>query len=791
MRAALTTKPLLAGDHDPPASRAALTAQQPPAARSALVEQQADSPLNELVAAAATGSTITVPAGTYHGLLLIDKPLTLIAGGDVTIDAGGAGDAVRIVAPDVTFRGFHVCGTGVSLDEQNTGISALAPRGVIEHNVLDDVLLGITLNSAPGTIVRDNRIAGKPLALPRRGDGIRLWNSPGAIIERNLVDGVRDLVVWYSTGVRLRDNVVSNSRYGMHFMYASDSVMERNQLRDNSVGAFLMYTRDITLRQNVLELNRGPSGYGVGLKDVDGFTMEENYVVLNRVGMYIDNSPSRADIDHEIHRNVIAFNDVALSLLPAVQHNRFRENNFIDNVEQISICGGGQLRSNEFSYGGRGNFWSDYVGYDANGDGVGDVPYRAMSLFENLMDRDPQMRLFLYSPAQQAIELAAKAFPIMQPEPKITDAAPLTRPIGLAFAPAQAGSLGGANWWPAAVLGVAALLGAAFRRFGRSRVRSEDRRIGPPCPTATAARRDGARDRRECADSILTTRNLRKRFGRHVAVDGLNLDVCGGDAVALWGGNGAGKTTIIKCLLGLHRWQGEIRIGGFDARRHGKSARRLVGYVSQELAFHDDLSARETARFYAQLKHVAVSRADEVLRQVGLAEHARKRVAALSGGMKQRLALAVALLADPPLLLLDEPTSNLDSAARRSFLDLLRDLKRTGKTIVFTTHRPEEVSFLADRVVLLERGRAIGHGDSAVLATATGARMVVRIQLARELHEQAVVLLTSDGFDASRNHSAVLVRVPHDRKAAPIAALTKAGIAVSDFEIESEGDHDR
>ncbi|HMQ14607.1 MAG TPA: nitrous oxide reductase family maturation protein NosD [Phycisphaerae bacterium] len=746
---------------------------------------RADAPtrrdLNALIAAAGPGDVLLLPAGVY-GPATIDKPLTLVAEGRATIDAGGRGDALRVTAPDVTVRGFHIRGTGDSLDQQNAGMVVSAAAARIEDNTLEDVLLGVLLNGAPGTVVRGNTIRGKPLELPRRGDGIRLWNSPDARVEDNVVEGVRDVVVWYSRGVRLTGNHVSNSRYGLHFMYSSDSVVEDNRLSDNSVGVFLMYSHGLVLRRNALEHNRGPSGYGIGLKDMDGLTCEENVVVANRVGLYVDSSPSRVDVTHHFRRNVFAFNDVALALLPAVQRNHFSDNTFMENIEQVAILGGGQLRSNLFTVAGRGNYWSDYAGYDADGDGLGDLQYRAMSLFENLLDREPQLRLFVYSPAQQAIELASRAFPIMRPEPKITDDAPLMSPVMVDFQP-RAAAVGPFASVSTGLLALAGLIVAGLSRtFGRAVAATRNTSVagGAAEPHARVVTTT-CDDARTVAPPVLEITGLQKRFGRHVVVENLSLDVAPGSAVALWGTNGAGKTTIIKCILGLHPHRGTIRVGGIDARRSGPQARRLIGYVSQELSFYDDLTARESVRLFAQLKRVRTPRVEQVLERVGLAEHGGKRVGQLSGGMKQRLALAVALLADPPLLLLDEPTSNLDAAARRSFLELLADLKQAGKTLLFTTHRAEEVAALAERVLVLERGRV--QRDAPPEAIDAGARL--RIPLGPEARESACTLLAEAGFDVSRNGAALYVQVAPSRKAAPLALLARAGIAVENFDLET------
>ena len=767
--------------------------------------------LDALIAEAAPGATVVVPVGTFRGPITIAKSIELIAQPGAIIDAGGVGDAVRITAPDVTFRGFQIRSTGISLDQQNAGIAVAAPRATISDNTLEDVLLGISLNGAAGSSIRGNRIRGKALDLSRRGDGIRVFSSDATVIEGNEVDAVRDVVVWYSSGVRLTSNIVRDSRYGMHFMYANNGVIEDNHLVDNSVGVFLMYSRDVALRRNRLEHNRGPSGYGIGLKDMDGVAAEENTVVGNRVGMYVDNSPSRIDVVQQFHRNVFAFNDVGLAFLPSVQRNQFIDNEFLENIEQVAILGSGELKNNDFTVAGRGNYWSDYAGFDADGDGRGDMPYHARSLFESLIDREPKLRLFLYSPAQQAVELASRAFPIVRPQPKITDAAPLMRPVTIATHAPQTGVGWSLPAVSTALLAISVLLTGTLRRLNgwhggwhgqAARDEAESRetpisRLAVSVDVGATAKRsqpvhssneansvrshDRATPSSAPANEILAIQNLQKRFGRQLAVDSLSLSLAPGQAIALWGTNGAGKTTIIKCILGLHRFQGVIRVGGHDTLREGKSARRLIGYVSQELSFYDDLSALDTARLFAALKRVTRSRAREVLAQVELLEHAGKRVAQLSGGMKQRLALAVALLADPPILLLDEPTSNLDAAARRAFFDLLRGLKAGGKTIVFTTHRAEELAGLADRVIVLERGRVTRDGAACDFATDCRLRISVPAELRTAAHDA----LARAGFDVTRNCTALLVRVPTARNATPIALLAGAGIDVQTFELES------
>jgi nitrous oxidase accessory protein len=144
------------------------------------------------------------------------------------------------------------------------------------------------------------------------------------------------------------------------------------------------------------------------------------------VGVYTDGSPLRPDGRIEFTRNLLAYNDIAVTMLPSTHRNAYSDNVFLENSQQIAVAGEGELVENEWAVDGRGNYWSDYVGYDADRDGIGDVPYTTKSLYENLMDVHPELRLFQLSPAADALDLAAKAFPIFQPQPRMADPRPLT-----------------------------------------------------------------------------------------------------------------------------------------------------------------------------------------------------------------------------------------------------------------------------------------------------------------------------------------------------------------------------
>ena len=260
------------------------------------------------------------------------------------------------------------------------------------------------------------------------GDGIRLWYSSGTKIIDNDISVIRDLVIWWSSNTLIKGNIVEEGRYGLHYMSSNHNRFEDNVFRNNYVGGFLMYSEEIQFYRNRFVSNRGVgTGYGVGFKDLDDVVARDNLITDNRVGIFLDNSPYLVDSWNNISDNVIAFNDIGVSFMPSIRRNAFHENSFVDNDEQVEVRGGGQLAGNEWSSGGSGNYWSDYIGYDEDGDGIGEIPYTSESLFESLIDAKPELRIFVFSPVAKAIELASRAFPVIKPEPKLTDDYPRVR----------------------------------------------------------------------------------------------------------------------------------------------------------------------------------------------------------------------------------------------------------------------------------------------------------------------------------------------------------------------------
>jgi len=395
-----------------------------------------------MIEAAEAGAVVEVPAGVYEGNLVIRKPIVLDGSAGAVFDGLGEGTVIEALADGVTIRGCTIRASGMDVTGEPSGIRVIGANATIESNTIEDALFGIDLREAPDSAIRDNRIACKDLEPGRRGDGIRLWWSHGCVVKGNVIRGSRDMVFWYSENLRIARNTVTDSRYGLHFMYSHDTELTGNELVGNSVGVYLMYSNRITLRGNRMRDNRGASGYGIGLKDCDDIVIEGNALLANRVGVYIDNSPSSIDSTGLFESNMIAFNEIGLLATPNTHDNVFTRNAFIENEEPAATHGRGQLVANAFSREGVGNYWSDYAGFDLNHDGVGDIAYEPRSLFGAMLAKEPNLRLFVHSPAQRAIEFTARALPELRPKPTLVDPAPLVSPPHVELAMANRGGGG-------------------------------------------------------------------------------------------------------------------------------------------------------------------------------------------------------------------------------------------------------------------------------------------------------------------------------------------------------------
>src|SRR5262245_27794127 len=233
---------------------------------------------------------------------------------------------------------------------------------------------------------------------------------------------------------------------------------------------------------------------------------------------------------------------------------------------------------------------------------------------------------------------------------------------------------------------------------------------------------------------MLEVRNLQKRYGDLVAVDGVSLSAGVGQTVGLLGPNGAGKTTTVSIIAGLVRPDaGQVLIEGRPLAGDTDPIKGRIGLVPQDLALYDELSARDNLTFFGSLyglDRATLKRAiAEALELVGLTDRARDKVGTFSGGMKRRLNLCAALLHDPQILLLDEPTVGVDPQSRNAIFDNLETLKQRGKALLYTTHYMEEAERLCDRLIIIDHGRVIADDTLQGLYRLLPARNVLVVEL--------------------------------------------------------------
>ncbi|MFT3684849.1 MAG: ABC transporter ATP-binding protein [Phycisphaerales bacterium] len=270
---------------------------------------------------------------------------------------------------------------------------------------------------------------------------------------------------------------------------------------------------------------------------------------------------------------------------------------------------------------------------------------------------------------------------------------------------------------------------------------------------------------------MITITDLRKSFGRITAVDGLSLRVEPGECFALLGPNGAGKTTTISIATGLLSPDGGSVVIGESAKGGGDprdaQVRRLIGVAPQSIALYDELTAEENLRFFGSVYDLGgaqlSSRVTEVLELVSLADRRKDRISGFSGGMKRRMNLAAALLHDPRVVFLDEPTAGVDPQSRVAIFGIVEHLKKTGVTIVYSTHYMEEVERMCDRVAIVDHGKLLAldtvkgltakhGGESIVVVHRRGKDEPERIKTSDPVHELAAAV-NAGGVDSASIHT--------------------------------------
>lgn len=361
------------------------------------------------------GDVIEVERAVYTERLLIAKPLTLRGLNRPTISGANQGDTIRVTSPDVVMEGLIVRDSGDSLLAQNAGIYIRpgAHRAIVRQCQLTYNLFGLWIEKANDVRIEGNVITGKrDYPSSQRGNGVQLYNTQGARIIGNNIGFVRDaLYIDVSHHAVFSHNKLHHSRYGSHYMNSYYNVWEYNETWMNRGGLALMEVRNQVVRHNRAWHN---TDHGIMLRTIQDSVIEDNIVAGNERGFFI------YDVEYTtIKNNLVINNAVGVHLSAGSTRNTVTGNDFIANQEQVRYVG-----ARDEAWGGdHGNHWSNYLGWDRNADGVGDVPYEANDMVDRLTWRYPMVKLLMSSPSVQAMRLVGQQFPVLR-VPSVVDAHP-------------------------------------------------------------------------------------------------------------------------------------------------------------------------------------------------------------------------------------------------------------------------------------------------------------------------------------------------------------------------------
>ncbi|MDD5373174.1 MAG: nitrous oxide reductase family maturation protein NosD [Sulfurimonas sp.] len=385
--------------------------------------------LQEAIDNAPSGSILKLPAGVYKGKITIDKPLTIIGRENgVIIDGEGDGTVITVKSSFVTLKNLKIINSGARHEKIDAAITiSEAKQCEVSDCVIEDCLFGIDMQMVSNSVISNNKITSKNFELGLKGDGLRLWYSNNNIVKKNSLIRSRDMVVWYSHGNTIEENVGEYCRYSLHFMYAGKNNVINNRYQYNSVGIFFMYSKDTVASGNIIKSSLGATGMGIGLKEVTNFTIKDNTILYCAQGLYIDRSPFEPETNNWIENNKILYNAEALHFHSLSEDNIIKNNKIMGNIEDVVNDG---KSSKTYNNDIRENYWDNYEGFDRNGDNIGDTPHKVYRYADQLWLYNPNVKFFYGSPVISLLNFLAKLAPFTKPLFLLEDKKPIVKTEG-------------------------------------------------------------------------------------------------------------------------------------------------------------------------------------------------------------------------------------------------------------------------------------------------------------------------------------------------------------------------
>ena len=380
--------------------------------------------LQQVIDKAAAGDSIIINGGRIKAgkIITINKPLIIIGKNEPVIDGDNKYEIMEITSDFVIIQGLHFLNSGKSGYEDIAALRILnAEHILIRDNFFENCFFGVYGQHAGFATIANNRFLANGFDEISSANGIHCWKSENMLILNNRISGHRDGIYFeFVTNSSIRGNISTNNvRYGLHFMFSHNNWYLENSFTDNGAGVAVMYSKGVHMHNNTFSQNWGNAAYGILMKDISDSRVEYNEFNRNTAGIYMEGS-SRIVIRHNQFTN----NGWAVKIQASCTDNIISRNNFSGNT--FDIATNGSLQLNDFT----GNYWDKYEGYDLDRNGRGDVPYRPVSIFSMIVERNPATLMLFRSFMVGLMDKAERVFPGITPE-ALKDVQPFIRPIDL------------------------------------------------------------------------------------------------------------------------------------------------------------------------------------------------------------------------------------------------------------------------------------------------------------------------------------------------------------------------
>ncbi|MEO7308230.1 MAG: nitrous oxide reductase family maturation protein NosD [Ferruginibacter sp.] len=385
--------------------------------------QQTIKSVQQALMLAANGDTILVEAGHYHEKnLVIDRSVFLIGVDHPVLDGDHKYEIISIKANGVVVDGFKIIHSGISSIEDFAGIKIYGGRDVvIRNNILEDTFFGIYTQYGTNCTIEKNTLIANSKEEQQSGNGIHCWKADSMRIIANNITGHRDGIYFefVTNSIIWRNISEKNLRYGLHFMFSNNNAYISNVFKNNGAGVAVMFSKGLKMIHNYFEENWGDAAFGLLLKEISDGYIENNVFEKNTAGIFMEGA-SRIHLQKNVFKN----NGWALKIQASCMDVTVHNNNFKGNTFDVGT--NGNLVLNDFD----NNYWDKYEGYDLNRDKLGDIPYRPVSLYAMIIERNPPAMILFRSLMTSLLDKTEKILPSLTPE-NLKDEHPLMKPLPL------------------------------------------------------------------------------------------------------------------------------------------------------------------------------------------------------------------------------------------------------------------------------------------------------------------------------------------------------------------------